>query len=259
MWAFAGATDVGVLRQSNEDNLRINPAEGLCLVADGMGGTQAGDVAAELCTSITEAFVIETRRGTTGPLPYEPDPRVPPEANRLCMGIRVANARVYAQGRRHESQRGMGSTIVALLVDGEVVHIAHIGDSRVYRLRGGKAECLTRDHTKLNALIDQGRLAPDAPYDPRDKKALNIAIGTDPDVFPTLRMERTLPGDLFLLCSDGLTDAVSDRKIAELHAEERNLCDGRPLNLDRLCKALIDRANHKGGDDNITVVLAENR
>ncbi len=259
MWVFAGGTDKGVQRRHNEDNHRINAAAGLCLVADGMGGTQAGDVAAELCTSVIEAFVLETRKGITGPLPYPPDPRVPPEANRLCMGIRIANARVYEQGHRIAAQAGMGTTIAALLLDGEVAHIAHVGDSRVYRARAGRVECLTRDHSKLNALIDQGKMSASQAYDPRDKKALAVAVGSDPDVLPTLRLERTQRGDLFLLCTDGLTDLVSDRKIGELILEERTRADGRPLDLERLCKALIDRANFKGGDDNITVVLAELR
>lgn len=248
-------TDVGIRRQINEDHLHADRVRGLLLVCDGMGGHAGGELAARLAVETITAFVERTRGGVAGPLPYPVDPGLPPETNRLAMAIRVANAEIFNVASRNPALAGMGSTVAGIIVDRTHAHIAHVGDSRVYRWRGDRLECLTRDHSALNELLDRGELRPEEAALYPDQNTITRALGTEPDVRVDVRVERLKEGDVFLLCTDGLTDHVSDRKLAEcLTAAWQR--DSRGMRLEWLAGELVRLANAKGGHDNITLVLA---
>ncbi|MBN2359518.1 MAG: serine/threonine-protein phosphatase [Deltaproteobacteria bacterium] len=255
-------TDVGIKRTINEDNHRANPAELLFLVADGMGGHAGGELASRLAVEIVERFVIETRAGTTRPLPFAPQPRLSPESNRLHVATRLANREIYDMAVTQPPLRGMGSTLVGLLLHGREAHVVHVGDSRCYRLREDKLQALTKDHSVVNALIDGGQLDRDAAYRHADRNIITRALGVDPDVEPEVSVHELRLGDLFVLCSDGLTDRTSDRKLSELLeplVEASGINPGRSEiereHLEQVAEALVRYANSRGGDDNITAML----
>jgi len=257
-------TDVGVAREINEDSHLVNEAQGLYLVADGMGGHAGGSLASRLTVEKVERFVIDTRAGTSAPLPFAPRPDLSPEANRLHVATRLANREIYETALSNPSLQGMGSTLVGLLLHGREAHLVHVGDSRCYRLRGERFTLLTRDHSVVNDLIDAGRLDPDAAYRHHDRNMLTRALGSDPEIEPELAAHPVQTGDLFLLCSDGLTDHASDRKLSELlapllpvalaHTERRVEMQAA---LEQAADAMTRYANSRGGDDNITVALVK--
>ena len=257
-------TDVGVKRTINEDNYRANPAEQLFLVADGMGGRPGGELASRLAVESIERFVVETRAGTSRPLPFAPQPELTPEGNRLHVAARLANHEIYDTAARNPALRGMGSTLVGLLLHGRDAHVLHVGDSRCYRLRGDKLQPLTKDHSMVNVLIDGGQLSRDAAYRHAERNIITRALGSDPDVQPEVAAHELRLGDLFLLCSDGLTDLTSDRKLGEILEplfEAQGVNPGRSAvereHLDKVAEALVRYANSRGGDDNITAMLVK--
>lgn len=227
----AGLTDVGRERDHNEDTFLIDTQLGLFLVADGMGGHRAGEVASALAR---DAIVQALR-----------DSNAPSRLQALVESIRTANARVMQEGKQNRSRRGMGTTVVALVQDGDAVGIAHVGDSRCYRFRGGRLERLTRDHSLIEELgrSDPAVMAVLAGY----SNVITRALGTAKDTEPDSRRETLEPGDVFLLCSDGLSGVVDDDTIAAILSAEPDL--------EKACAALVNAANERGGPDNITVVL----
>ncbi|MEI8365922.1 MAG: Stp1/IreP family PP2C-type Ser/Thr phosphatase [Parachlamydiaceae bacterium] len=236
-----GRSDIGLVRLNNEDAWDELPAIGLYILADGMGGHQAGEVAAKetieaLCriikrkySSIKNAPIAEVRE-------------------LVRQAIIHVNKLIYRLGRTKPELRGMGTTLCCLLFHREGVVLAHVGDSRIYRLRGSKLELLTRDHSLLCQLIDLGQLNPQQASDFLYKNIITKAIGTEPKVEPTVDSKRVLRGDLFLMCSDGLTDPLACEEIASI------LKSTTPLEI--TAEQLIHGALEKGGRDNITVVLA---
>lgn len=262
---WACRSDVGVKRSINEDNYRANQGEALFLVADGMGGHAGGELASRLTVETMERFVVSTRAGTTEPLPFAPHPDLDPESNRLYVATRLANREVYDAAVRNPALAGMGTTVVGLLLHRRNVHIVHVGDSRCYRYRGGKLTALTRDHSYINELINTGQLEPDAAYRHSDKNIITRALGVEPDLEPEMAVEKAAGSDLYLLCSDGLTDLMSDRKLTELldnYFEENQKADGEPASYDNktlgaFAASLVRYANNRGGDDNITVMLVQ--
>lgn len=248
-------SDVGVRRQINEDHLLADRGPNLVLVCDGMGGHAGGELASRLSAEQIASFVHTTRQGTYGPLPYSFDQRLPPEANRLAMAVRVANREVYSFAARNPALSGMGSTVAAISFDATHAHIAHVGDSRVYRWRQDRLICLTRDHSALNELIDRGEIAAHEAELFPDHTTITRALGVEPDVQVDLRIERRKDGDVFLLCTDGLTDLVSDRKISECLMQAFAGTPDAPR-LSWLATELVRLANARGGTDNITLVIA---
>jgi len=257
-------TDVGVKRSVNEDHFRASLDALLFLVADGMGGHAGGELASRMAVESIENFVIETRAGTSTPLPFAPQPGLTPESNRLHVAARKANRDIYETAQGNPPLHGMGSTLVGLLLHEHEVHVMHVGDSRCYRLRGDKLLPLTKDHSVVNELIDDGKLARDAAYRHAERNIITRALGVDPDVEPEVAAHELRIGDLFLLCSDGLTDLTSDRKLFELLEP---LVDAPGVNLgregierdhlDKVAEAMVRYANSRGGDDNITVMLVK--
>ena len=228
----AGITDRGRQRDANEDKLLVSPP--FFAVADGMGGAKAGEVAAGMAM---DAFAADG--AAEGPA-----------ERRLEAIAREANRRIYELASSDESRRGMGTTLTAALVAGQEVSIGHVGDSRAYRLRDGRLEQLTHDHSLVGDLVRSGRLSPEEARSHPQRSVITRALGTDPDVDADTFTIEARPGDLFLLCSDGLTDKVNDGAI--LRTVERNRNDP-----ERAARELVAEANRGGGDANITVVVFE--
>ncbi len=223
-------TDTGRRRRRNEDDFVCEPP--LFAIADGMGGAQAGEVASHLAaTSLRSA-------SHDGPIDDE----------RVIQLIQDANRSVYERQRADESTSGMGTTMTVALVDGETAHIGHVGDSRAYLVRDHKLAQLTEDHSLVGELIRSGRLSPEEADAHPHRSVITRVLGTDPEVDVDAFSIETKPGDLFMLCSDGLTSMVDDARILELIEEHRS-------DVDELGRALVAEANESGGEDNITVVL----
>jgi serine/threonine protein phosphatase PrpC len=230
--ASSAHTDTGRRRRRNEDAFVCEPP--LFAVADGMGGAKAGEVASRLAAE-------SLREQQLGDLPS------PEQTVEL---IREANRRVYAYSSENASARGMGTTMTVALVEGSVVTIGHVGDSRAYLLRDEQLTQLTQDHSLVAELVRSGRLsAEEAESHPR-RSVITRALGTDSDVEVDVFSLRGNDRDIFLLCSDGLTSMVSDEEIARLLLSARE-------DLDEAGTKLIAAANQAGGEDNITVVLFE--
>ena len=231
----AARSDQGRRRSANEDTYALAPELGLFLVADGMGGHRAGQVASGLAARAAVATLRTLHDGRRGTL----------ERLRAC--VTAANAEILASSRAKPELAGMGTTIVALLAEGDRVALAHVGDSRAYRVRGGAIRRLTDDHTLVGELVRRGEIGERAAALHPQRHVLLRALGVRRNVDPDLLELAPEPGDLFLLCSDGLTGHLEDAEIAELVAGESDL--------DAACERLIELANRRGGDDNITVVL----
>lgn len=247
----AAATDTGRVREINEDAWLVHPADRprLLAVADGMGGHNAGEVASRLCVEeLARAFDAGPpgrglralfRRG-------EPDGR-----QRLADAVRRANKRILVESWADAGRRGMGTTVVAVLFDGATAHLAHVGDSRVYRLRDGTLERLTTDHSLVNEYLRLGVLRPeDVPRFPY-KNVIVRAVGLSPALDVDLRTVDVAPGDRYLLCSDGLTDLVDDGRIGE-----RLSTGAEPA---ATAHALVELALEAGGLDNVTAIVAHCR
>jgi protein phosphatase len=229
----ATVSDTGRRRLHNEDAYVCEPP--LFAIADGMGGAQAGEIASRLAANA----LAEQHRGATG-------------EDAVSHLIQSANASVYNHAAADPAAAGMGTTATVLLVDAtaETLAVGHVGDSRAYRIRGEALEQLTRDHSLVQELVDSGRLTPDEAIGHPHRSVITRAVGTEPSVdVDTFTVELAV-GDLYLLCSDGLTDMVGDDVIlASALAADREP--------DLVARALVDEANRSGGDDNITVIAFE--
>jgi PPM family protein phosphatase len=224
-------TDPGRTRRHNEDAYVIEPP--LFAIADGMGGAQAGEVASRLAT----AALKESHPNGGG-------------EQRISDLIQEANRRVYDRSSSDPNTSGMGTTITVALVEDDTVSFGHVGDSRAYLIRDAQMEQLTEDHSLVNELLKTGKLSPEEAETHPQRSVITRALGTDPDVDVDTFSVRAETGDLFLLCSDGLTDMVSEQSI--LDVVERNRAD-----IDGALRALVKEANRGGGQDNITVVAFE--
>lgn len=242
-----GLSDVGMVRSHNEDCFHIDPALQIFVVADGMGGHSHGEIASRIAVESILDFVRETAdHDKTWPFVY--DARLQRHSNRLRAAIRIAHDRVLRAIRQDGNLQGMGTTVVGLLLQGSVAAVAHVGDSRAYRLRGDRFELLTQDHTWVNEQVVAGHLSEEQARSHPLKNVVTRALGGDADVVVDVRECDAEAGDLFLLCSDGLTTMLSDAEIRDqLRAE---------ASLDALCSGLVRAANARGGLDNVTVLLA---
>jgi serine/threonine protein phosphatase PrpC len=223
-------TDPGRRRRRNEDSYVLEPP--LFAVADGMGGAQAGEIASRIAAS-----VLRDSAGRSGD-------------ETVAMLIQEANKRVYEAAATDDARSGMGTTITAALVEDGTVRIGHVGDSRAYRIRDAKLEQLTEDHSLVAELVRSGRLSPEEADVHPQRSVITRALGTDPDVDVDTFTVEARPGDVFMICSDGLTSMVDDDAILEI--VERNR-----VSLDQATRALVDAANKGGGEDNITIVAFE--
>ena len=224
----AAASDSGRRRRRNEDSYVVAPP--LFAIADGMGGAQAGEVASQLAAGVLR----ETPGDDRG-------------EERLAALVQEANLRVYRRSNEDPATTGMGTTMTVALVDGTAVAFGHVGDSRAYRVRGGQLEQLTDDHSLVGELVRGGKLSEQEAEHHPQRAVITRALGTEPEVDVDTFTVEAAPDDLFLICSDGLTDMVPDRQIL---AAIEGIDD-----LDRAARALVAAANANGGEDNITVIL----
>jgi PPM family protein phosphatase len=225
----AGRTDVGRQRTANEDSLVVRPP--LFAVADGMGGAKAGEVASAVAVEAVE------RARESGE---------PAEAQ-LAGIVRDANRRIYDLAVADESRRGMGTTLTLVKVHGDEVSLAHVGDSRAYRMRDGELSQLTRDHSLVAELERSGQITPEAAEHHPQRSIITRALGPEPDVEVDTYTLAGRDDDLFLICSDGLTSMISDDEVTSILRSARSL--------DEAADTLVRAANQSGGKDNITVIL----
>lgn len=240
-----GATDTGMVRPHNEDSLFCDQDLGLCLVADGMGGQLAGEVASQMAIEMIRDTLV---RFSDSDLPLTLlDETLSPAAGRLCAGIRLANRRIFESGLGNPEWHNMGTTVVAGLLDGPQLIVAHVGDSRCYLLRGGSLCQLTDDHSLVAEQLRQGLLSKEEAETSRVRNIITRALGAAPDVEIDLSEITVMPGDRFLLCSDGLTNMASDDEILAILEMESDPATA--------CAHLIRHANTQGGKDNITALI----
>jgi protein phosphatase len=241
MRAF-GLTDVGRRRESNEDDFLLEPGRGVYAVADGMGGHAAGEIASRLA--------IDTLREILRP---DGAPRAQTNSDEAAEWLRgavvEANRRICDSIRLHEERRGMGTTVVAMVHSGSDAIVGHVGDSRLYLLRGNELTRITSDHSWVNEQVKLGLMNDDAAQRHPMRNIVTRALGSRSDVAVDMSLVEVEPGDAFLLCSDGLNTMLSDQQIHDLLAQHRD-------DPEAACRALIDAANRHGGEDNVTVVVA---
>lgn len=233
-----GLTDPGMIRTENEDSIGTRPEAGLAVLADGMGGHQAGEVASKLAVETIIKYLTDT---------YAADRKESP-AKRVSEAIRRANATIFDTAHKHEEYAGMGSTIVTVMFrNGELV-VGHVGDSRLYRLRQGKLEQMTEDHSVIQELVNRGLFTHEEARASVGKNLVTRALGVDAEVLIDVNAVPLEANDLYLLCSDGLNDVVSDEDITRiLTASSENLYTA--------AFKLVTLANQRGGPDNISVIL----
>lgn len=230
---ISARTDTGRRRLGNEDAFVCAPP--LFVVADGMGGAPAGELASRIAAAALEESAAEIRSGEA-----------------IDVAVKDANARIFRRSLSDPAAAGMGTTITLALVDegSATVTFGHVGDSRAYRIRGGRLHQLTDDHSLVGELVRAGRLTPEEAERHPHRAVITRAVGTEPEVDVDVFTEHTEPGDVYLLCSDGLTDMVTDEEIAAVAV-------GSVHDLDALSAALVAAANNAGGEDNVTVVVFE--
>ncbi len=245
-----GITDVGRKREANEDCYAVVQRDNLFVVADGMGGHAAGEVASRLAVSAFADFIASTRRDAEITWPFEYDPTVSVEANRLKTAIRLANQRILDTINQKKDLEGMGTTLVGAMMSDSRVCVGHVGDSRAYLLRDRTLTQLTSDHSWVNEQVKLGFLGKDDAKRHPFRNVVTRALGSKEDVVVDLIEHGLRPGDFLLLCSDGLNTMVEDQAIATCILDH-------PNDLDAALKALVDKANQNGGDDNVTVILVK--
>lgn len=235
---FGWCSDVGRVRVRNEDALHVDPAGRFAILADGMGGYQGGDVAAAMAVSVVSALLdasLVRACGRDGVVTL------------LMDATRDANRAIHAAGQRTPELRGMGCTLVVVVfLAGEVVS-AHAGDSRLYRMRAGALALLTRDHTMLQEQVDGGIIAEDEARTYTYRGLLTRGLGVVDEVLPDIGLHEAAAGDVFLLCSDGLTDMLDERRIGRRLGSHASVTD--------IAAALVNDANDNGGRDNVSVVV----
>lgn len=244
-------TDSGMVRSHNEDSVACEPACGLVVLADGMGGYNAGEVASGIAVSVV-VTEISHRLLNASPVDHRDSDADELGVSLLRENIQKANASIFHAAQSQPQYAGMGTTIVSGLFYDNRVAVGHVGDSRMYRLRGEVLETITRDHSLLQEQIDSGMISLEDARLSKNKNLVTRAVGIDADVDSEIHVHDVLVGDIYLLCSDGLNDMVEDDDIqSTLYALQNNL----PL----AASQLIQMANDNGGRDNISVILIKVR
>ncbi len=240
-------TDVGPVREHNEDSLLIDVENGVFVVADGMGGHAAGEVASQMAVDTIHQILVGREDPDETRLVRDHDSEDPADVlrERLRYAMNQASIAIRRASEANPEQRGMGTTLVVLVIDGDQAHLAHVGDSRAYLYRDGRLIRLTRDHTVVQQEIDAGRLTPELARLLPHKHILTQSVGFHGPVEPDTTTRAIQPGDVFLLCSDGMTDPLDDAAIAKL-------VEGTPVDL--LADRLVEAALEAGTEDNVTVV-----
>lgn len=247
---YAAKTDVGMKRTHNEDYFSLIEDEQLFLVADGMGGHASGEVASKMAAETISEFYQRTREDEDVTWPYKMDRSLSYVENRLVCAIKLANLRIFETSCRDIRYKGMGTTLVSTLVVGDKVYIGHVGDSRVYRVRENGIQQLTRDHSLLE---DYKEAKPDMTEEEErnfpHKNVITRALGMRETVQVDIRAHQIKSGDVYLLCSDGLSGMCPDEQILQITANAKSL--------ERAVAELVDAANRNGGTDNVTTLMLQ--
>lgn len=236
-----GLSDIGLVRQNNEDVWAEVEDLSLYLLADGMGGHQAGEIAAREAIDVFCQISQKALKDESLSL----DERV----EEIKATFDQVNSHVYKMGRANSELKGMGTTLCALLINDEGAIIAHVGDSRVYRLRHGQLVQITKDHSLVRELIELGQVSERQASDFVYKNIITRAIGTEPTVEPSVQILENISGDIYILCSDGLSDLLSLNEIEAIVKKHEHLSQS--------AKELVDASKAKGGHDNVTVVMVK--
>lgn len=239
---LAAVTDCGRVRPNNEDRVATAPETGLAVLADGMGGHNAGEIASEMA-------VRSTLRSLEGVRPCGRASDATSAESRLVAAIERANEEILRAASSQRQYRGMGTTIVAALWHGARVSIAHVGDSRAYRLRNGRLALLTRDHTVVRQRFDEGLMTLEETRTAPDRNVLTRAVGTEFGIAVETSTHDVLAQDVYLLCSDGVHDMLSDRSIEQVLMEVSEPAGAA-------AEALLQAANAAGGLDNVSAIVA---
>ena len=247
---YAGATHVGMKRDHNEDNLMLLPEQNLFVVADGMGGHSSGEVASLIAVDSLRDFFEETHDDDEITWPFKPDKELGFLENRLATAIKLANRNIFETALTEPKYKGMGTTLVGFVATEDNVVLAHVGDSRCYRIRSGAIEQLTEDHSLLNDYKKIQNLTAEEEANFPHKNIIVRALGMKDFVAVDIQSQDTQPGDVLLLCSDGLNGEIEDDAILQLTEKHVD-------NLDKAVEALIQDACAKGGKDNVTVVIVK--
>jgi protein phosphatase len=244
---IASSTDPGMVRSHNEDSVAADAANGLVVLADGMGGYNAGEVASGMATTV---IITEMQQSLQKVQPHEIDAKTNQQvAARLVREqVMKANTSIYQAAQSQPQYAGMGTTLVVCLFYDNKVLVAHLGDSRLYLLRDGKFKQVTRDHSLLQEQIDSGLITAEQAKNAQHKNLVTKALGIDPSVEPEIHEYPAQAGDIYLLCSDGLCDMVDDEDIGMAVQTFGN-------NLKMAASHLVQMANDNGGRDNVSVIL----
>ncbi len=245
---YAGQTDVGLKRNHNEDNFLLLAEHNLYLVADGMGGHSAGEVASKMAVETIAQFYRDTAEDEDVTWPFKMDKGSTYEESRMATGVKLSNLRIHESAMSDSKHRGMGTTLVTVRIAPQGMIVGHVGDSRVYRVRNRQIEQLTEDHSLLNDYIKMKELTPEEIANFPHKNVIVRALGMKDTVQVDVATTKPQVGDIYLLCSDGLCGMVEDPGLLEIILQHET-------NLQAGCNALIDAANANGGNDNITAVL----
>lgn len=246
--AVGAKTDIGMVRQKNEDALYVMESSSLLVVADGMGGHASGEVASRIAIDIIKGYFDTRKTGKQLQIgPYRDE--FSEATNRLCSAICLANQAVFEASRSNVQWHGMGTTIAAVLITGKRLSIAHIGDSRVYLIRSGNIEQLTDDHSIVSEQVKLNIFTREQARDSEMKNLLTRALGVGEDVDVDLAELSLFDDDALVLCTDGLTNMVEDNEILSTATAFKDPQEA--------CETLVDMANKNGGKDNITVVIGK--
>ncbi|MGA1844101.1 MAG: Stp1/IreP family PP2C-type Ser/Thr phosphatase [bacterium] len=244
-----GITDIGLKRRLNEDHYICDNERNIYVVADGMGGVEGGELASKMAAEVFLARIQPLLWDEEVTLPCEIEAGEDFHSSLIKYAIEEANEAVYQFGIQDASRKGMGTTFTAAIPVGDRLYVGHIGDSRVYRYRDGVVEQLSEDHTLVQQMVREGKLSPQEARRHPKKNVITRSLGPKKGVIPDLFSEHLAPGDIYLLCSDGLYGMVEDGQLVNgFHLSNGN-------GLEDLGRQLIAMANEGGGKDNITVVL----
>ena len=247
----AALTHPGMKRELNEDSFVILENEGVFVVADGMGGHNAGEVASKIAIDTIAEFFKASAEDDDMTWPYKLDPTLALDANKLLVGIKFANKRIFKQSSEDAACSGMGTTVVSILAKdgGDELYIAHVGDSRCYCFYEGELIQVSEDHSLVNEYLKAGQITKEQAKNFPHKNVIMRALGMKDNVLVDIQKRQARAGEIYLLCSDGLSDMVPDTET------EKILSEDIPLN--EKTKRLVDMANANGGKDNITVILVQ--
>jgi PPM family protein phosphatase len=241
-------SDVGRNREHNEDSVGSSPSMGLAILADGMGGYQAGEIASAIAvSSILETLQIQFKAAAEAPQ-TEPVFGLSPQGQWLESAIIEANSKIFRAAQEKAQYAGMGTTVVAALMHDNIISIAHVGDSRLYRLRDEALELITEDHSLVRELVAKGFYTEEEARKATNKNVVTRALGVSESVEVEIQEDMALLEDIYLLCSDGLNDMLSDEEIEMLVVSNRD-------NLHSAAEKLVEAANKAGGKDNISAIL----